>query len=96
MSQTKSLSSATTRSAAAVPGVDLPRAFFAPAQIVTSTETRRQYRIERLLGHGGFGQVYLTQHLGRSATVPPVVCIKVSERIDGWPREEHSNLRTSA
>jgi serine/threonine protein kinase len=87
--QTKSLSSATTRTATAVRGLDLQRAFFVPAQIVTSSETRLQYRIERLLGHGGFGQVYLAHHLGRSAAVPPVVCIKVSERIDGWLREAY-------
>ena len=85
----KSLSSATTRTATAFRGFDLSRALFAPAQVVTSPETGLQYRIERLLGQGGYGQVYLAQRLGRSADVPPAVCIKVSERIDGWLREAY-------
>jgi serine/threonine-protein kinase len=58
-------------------------------QVVTSPETKMQYRIERLLGVGGFGQVYLAKRLGRSSTVPSNVCIKVSERMDGWVREAY-------
>jgi serine/threonine-protein kinase len=58
-------------------------------QIVTSPETQLQYSIERLLGEGGFGQVYLARRLGRSATVPEVVCIKISAHIDGWLREAY-------
>jgi serine/threonine-protein kinase len=61
----------------------------ASGQIVTSPETDLQYRIERLLGAGGFGQVYLAKRLGRSTTVPSTICIKVSERIDGWLREAY-------
>ena len=38
-------------------------------------------QIERLLGEGGFGQVYLARR-GRSAVVPDI-CIKVSANIDG-------------
>ncbi len=60
-----------------------------PAQIIASPETRLRYRIERLLGEGGFGQVYLARRLGRSLVVPAVLCIKVSERIDGWLREAY-------
>jgi serine/threonine protein kinase len=59
------------------------------AQIITSPETQLEYRIERLLGQGGFGQVYLARRLGRSTIVPEVVCIKVSQRIDGWLREAY-------
>ncbi len=56
---------------------------------VVSPESGLRYRVGRLLGQGGFGQVYLATRLGRSATVPATVCIKVSERIDGWLREAY-------
>jgi serine/threonine-protein kinase len=58
-------------------------------QVITSPETQLQYRIERFLGQGGFGQVYLARRLGRSTLVPEIVCIKVSQRIDGWLREAY-------
>jgi serine/threonine-protein kinase len=89
MLRSKSLSEATTRTATALRGLDVSRALFEPGQIVTSPETKLQYRIERLLGQGGFGQVYLARRLGRSLSVPSLVCIKVSERIDGWLREAY-------
>jgi serine/threonine-protein kinase len=66
-----------------------PRPFLNPAQTVASCETGLQYEIERLLGEGGFGQVYLAKRIGRSTSVPEVVCIKASPRIDGWLREAY-------
>jgi serine/threonine-protein kinase len=60
-----------------------------PGQTVTSPETGLLYRIEQLLGHGGFGQAYLASRIGRSAVVPDTVCIKVSRFIDGWLREAY-------
>jgi hypothetical protein len=60
-----------------------------PPQVIASPETRLQYRIDRLVGEGGFGQAYLATRLVRSRVVPRIVCIKVSERIDGWLREAY-------
>lgn len=59
------------------------------AHVITSPESGLSYQIERLLGQGGFGQVYLARRVGRSTSVPEVVCIKVSQRIDGWLREAY-------
>jgi serine/threonine-protein kinase len=77
----------TTRSVRVVPrgSSDL----LAPGQTIQSPETRLQYRIERMLGQGGFGQAYLARRVSASAEVPDVVCIKVSARIDGWLREAY-------
>src|SRR5690242_16911551 len=58
-------------------------------QVVQSPETQLRYRIEHLIGEGGFGQVYLAARLGDSSVVPAMVCLKVSTRIDGWLREAY-------
>jgi eukaryotic-like serine/threonine-protein kinase len=61
----------------------------APGQVVTSPESRLRFGIERLLGVGGFGQVYRARRLSQSSTVAATVCIKISARIDGWLREAY-------
>jgi serine/threonine protein kinase len=58
-------------------------------QLVTSPETQLEYRVERFLGSGGFGQAFLARRLRRSSSVPEMVCIKASRRIDGWLREAY-------
>src|SRR5205085_6769405 len=60
-----------------------------PGDLAQSPETGLQYRIERQIGAGGFGQAYLARRAGRSAVVPAIVCVKVSTRIDGWVREAY-------
>jgi hypothetical protein len=86
----KNASSATTRTGVTGPARRArAQRLLAPGQIVVSPETRIGYGVDRLLGEGGFGQVYLARRLTRSASVPDIVCIKVSTRIDGWLRESY-------
>ena len=66
-----------------------PEQLLASQEIVQSPETGLQYRVERLIGEGGFGQAYLARRIGRSSTVPAVICLKVSTRKDGWLREAY-------
>jgi serine/threonine-protein kinase len=77
-----------TATRAAAPGVAGTR-LLASGKIVVSPETGFRYQIDRLLGEGGFGQVYLARRLGRSTAVPEAVCIKASARMDGWLREAY-------
>jgi serine/threonine protein kinase len=65
------------------------RLLFNAGDTVESPESRLTYRVERFLGQGGFGQVYLAQRLGSSSKVPALVCIKVSTQMDGWLREAY-------
>ena len=60
-----------------------------PPETVVSPVTRLQFRADRLIGEGGYGQVYLATRLGRSRTVAATVCIKASEHIGEWVREAY-------
>ena len=48
-----------------------------------------RYRVDRLIGEGGYGQVYTARRVGKSRSVPDTVCVKVSRRIDAWIREAY-------
>src|ERR1041385_3259202 len=55
-------------------------------QRLSSSESGRSYRLDRLIGKGGFGEVYLATP---DAVGMPQVCVKISDRISGWLREAY-------
>jgi len=55
---------------------------------VYSFETGRSYRLNRLIGKGGFGEVYLATPVPPEG-FPTQVCVKISERMSAWLREAY-------
>src|SRR5215475_8521997 len=80
---------ATTLPFSAAPRSARGKALLLPQQVVESPSTKLQYRIDSLLGQGGFGQAYLAKRITRSRDVPSVVALKASEHLDGWLREAY-------
>ena len=78
-----------TATRGASPATRPGRASGAPATAtVYSCETGRTYQLDKLIGKGGFGEVYLATVTSPKAFAAQV-CIKISDRMSAWLREAY-------
>ena len=86
---TRAAAATTRRTASIHVPIEGSNDLLVPYQVIASPETGVHYRIERLIGRGGFGEAFLAHRLTPAKAIPEQVCIKVSESIDGWVREAY-------
>ena len=58
------------------------------AAVAFSSESGRRYTLDKLIGKGGFGEVYLATPTPREG-LPAQVCVKITERLSAWLREAY-------